>query len=524
MIECAVDVSSATGAPGRTVAYTYDGTVRLATAKTAGSNQYAAWGLSWTYDRFGNRWTQGVTAGTAPAVSLAFGPNGMNSSTTNQPNGYTYDANGNMTVEAVTPPNDLGYDSENRMTSFSGGGGSGTYVYDDNGFRVQKTAGGTSTVYIYSGSQDIAEYDNGAAPSSPSREFIYADGDSGAQLLARITGTTINYYHQDILNTVRLMTDSNGNDILDEGTFPFGENWYSNSMSANGEWIFTTYQHDNESGLDYGLARYYDSRMGAFGSADPVQGDPNDPQTWNRYAYARNNPTNLTDPTGKDWFPIFWKAFVIAVTALSGMPEASSMIILNFEGQSESGLRFFIPPVAALSQAQRNPQPAGQHAAGCTQGRQPDGSYRACDVPGSEFHNDKSPTGTLPASIGNGQCVTATARFTGVPPTTSKWQEGPPVVMANGEVNPSIPLYTAVATFDEHGHYFPNSDNKNSGTYLGGSTKGSFFLLDQWPERTDGHGNVIRKAVPPHVREITPNGIPPSDNSLFYYVIIVKNP
>jgi hypothetical protein len=58
-------------------------------------------------------------------------------------------------------------------------------------------------------------------------------------------------------------------------------------------------------------------------------------------------------------------------------------------------------------------------------------------------------------------------------------------------------------------------------TYLGGSTKGSFWLLDQWPERTDAQGNVIRKAVPPHVWEITPSGIPPSNNSSFYYVIIV---
>ena len=45
--------------------------------------------------------------------------------------------------------------------------------------------------------------------------------------------------------------------------------------------------------------RYYNSRMGSFCSADPVEGDPNDPQTWNRYAYVRNNPINITDPSGK---------------------------------------------------------------------------------------------------------------------------------------------------------------------------------------------------------------------------------
>jgi RHS repeat-associated protein len=320
MIECAVDVSSATGASGRTVGYTYDALGRLATAATKGSTQYLAWGLSWTYDRFGNRWAQSVTAGSGPAVSLAFGTNGMNGSTTNQPNGYTYDANGNMTVEAVAPPNNLSYDAENRLTSFSGGGGSGTYVYDDNSVRVQKTASGTTTVYIYSGDKDIAEYDNGAAPTSPSREFIYADGGSGTQLLARVTGTTVNFYHQDNLSTVRLMTDSSGNDILDEGTYPFGESWYSNSLN-NGEWVFTTYQHDTESGLDYAMARYYDSRMGSFCSADPIEGDPNDPQTWNRYAYARNNPVNITDPSGQNWFTDVLTVLAFVLQGL-GLPTA----------------------------------------------------------------------------------------------------------------------------------------------------------------------------------------------------------
>ncbi len=49
------------------------------------------------------------------------------------------------------------------------------------------------------------------------------------------------------------------------------------------------------------MARYYDSSMGRFCSADPVGGQPGDPQSWNRYPYARNDPVNLTDPSGKFW-------------------------------------------------------------------------------------------------------------------------------------------------------------------------------------------------------------------------------
>jgi hypothetical protein len=35
---------------------------------------------------------------------------------------------------------------------------------------------------------------------------------------------------------------------------------------------------------------------------DPMGGHVEDPQTLNRYAYARNNPTSLTDPTGLDFY------------------------------------------------------------------------------------------------------------------------------------------------------------------------------------------------------------------------------
>jgi len=63
--------------------------------------------------------------------------------------------------------------------------------------------------------------------------------------------------------------------------------------------VFTSYQRDSETGLDYALARYYDSRIGTFCSADPLAGSPDDPQSWNRYPYGRNDPIMMTDPNGK---------------------------------------------------------------------------------------------------------------------------------------------------------------------------------------------------------------------------------
>ena len=61
-------------------------------------------------------------------------------------------------------------------------------------------------------------------------------------------------------------------------------------------------ERDSESGLDNFGARYDSSQYGRFMSPDPFGGHTEDPQTLNRYAYVRNNPLNLTDPTGLDFY------------------------------------------------------------------------------------------------------------------------------------------------------------------------------------------------------------------------------
>lgn len=44
-------------------------------------------------------------------------------------------------------------------------------------------------------------------------------------------------------------------------------------------------------------ARYYSPAMVRFLSVDPIMSAvPANPQSWNRYAYAPNNPMKLTDP------------------------------------------------------------------------------------------------------------------------------------------------------------------------------------------------------------------------------------
>jgi len=173
------------------------------------------------------------------------------------------------------------------------GSTSGTYAYDGDGLRVTKVAGGTTTVYIFAGSKVIAEYDNGAAVASPSREYIY----SGSTLLAKVESGATTYYHADHLSA-RVLTDSSGNTLGQRGHYPFGETWYETGTTT--KFKFTTYERDGESGSDYALARYNVNRLGRFSSPDSLPGSTMDPQSLNRYSYVENNPISLADPSGSD--------------------------------------------------------------------------------------------------------------------------------------------------------------------------------------------------------------------------------
>jgi len=281
---------------GRTVNYTYDAWSRLKTAATVGSTAYPAWGLSWSYDRYGNRKQQTVTAGSnMPSNSVT------PSATTNRITdaGYAYDLAGNMTSDGS---NTLTYDAENRVTNSANSGSAGAYVFDGNSLRVQKTVSGATTVYIFSGTKVVAEYASGAAPSSPSKEYIYA----GSQLLATLTGppasATANYHIADHLSP-RVTTDSAGTVVGQQAHFPFGEDWYASSSTT--KFKFTSYERDSESGNDYAIMRTSINRLGRFSSSDPLAGRIFDPQSLNRYAYTAGDPVNLMDPLGL-YYPGCW--------------------------------------------------------------------------------------------------------------------------------------------------------------------------------------------------------------------------
>ena len=65
--------------------------------------------------------------------------------------------------------------------------------------------------------------------------------------------------------------------------------------------FITAYERDNETNLDFAQARYFNSGFGRFFSPDDFLKDSSvtEPQSWNKYVYARNNPLKYIDPKGE---------------------------------------------------------------------------------------------------------------------------------------------------------------------------------------------------------------------------------
>ncbi len=116
------------------------------------------------------------------------------------------------------------------------------------------------------------------------------------------------YLSWDHVRSVRMLTDGSGNVVARHDYLPFGEEipagYAGRSASllfgaSDGiEQKFTGQIRDSETGMDFFPRRYYASAVGRFTSPDPMNlgADLLDPQSWNAYAYVRNNPLALVDP------------------------------------------------------------------------------------------------------------------------------------------------------------------------------------------------------------------------------------
>lgn len=107
------------------------------------------------------------------------------------------------------------------------------------------------------------------------------------------------YYHPDQVGSTSFVTDLSGEVRQHIAYTPFGEVFAEeHTYSDTQPYLFNAKELDEETGLYYYGARYYDPQTSLWLSTDP--NGENYPG-WSPYAYAAQNPVMITDPDGRDW-------------------------------------------------------------------------------------------------------------------------------------------------------------------------------------------------------------------------------
>jgi RHS repeat-associated protein len=204
-----------------------------------------------------------------------------------------YDANGNLLKDNL---NTYTWDAIwGTMASVTPSGGSTvSATYDALGRMVENSAGGSYSEFVYSPTGIKLAKCNG---QTLVKAFIALPG--GAKAIYNASGLAY-YRHSDWIGSSRLTTTASRAMYSSSAYAPFGEQ-YSTAGTADAS--FTGQDQDTVGNLYDFPARRQSSSQGRWISPDPAGRGAvvlTNPQSWNRYAYALNNPLALIDPKGTD--------------------------------------------------------------------------------------------------------------------------------------------------------------------------------------------------------------------------------
>ena len=290
---------------------------RLKSIATAGGSEPLQ-ALGYTYDNNADilSITDGVEPPGNPPVmypgsslgSYTYDPNHPHAVKTAGANSYDYDANGNMTRKnAMT----LEYDYDNRLKRAVNDSSTTEFIYDYKGMRVVKDSLSSKTIYI----GNLVEIKDGEYT-----KLIFA----GGRRIASKSNSGTYYYHPDHLGGLNVVTNNMGENVQTVLYHPFGEQRVNTGQEILA-YKFTGQPLDLETGFYYYGARYYDPDIGRFITPDTIVQAPADPQTLNRYAYCRNNPSIYTDPSGHNFLMFLFLAGLVVGTIQAAVASHGSL-------------------------------------------------------------------------------------------------------------------------------------------------------------------------------------------------------
>ena len=177
------------------------------------------------------------------------------------------------------------------------------YTYDSNGIRTSKTVNGKTTKYALSGSRILA-----LSSGHDVLTFIY---DNVGSVLGFKTNNATYYYVKNFQGDVTGIIDEAGKRIVNYRYDAWGRPLETKVSGAEKEkqlselnpFRYRSYAYDEETGLYYLNARYYDPIVGRFISADRLEILTAENNVFNKnvYAYCDNNPVSRVDDNGYFW-------------------------------------------------------------------------------------------------------------------------------------------------------------------------------------------------------------------------------
>jgi RHS repeat-associated protein len=257
----------------QTCSYTHDDLSRIASA-----NCGSIWSQTFSYDAFGNINKSGSSSFGATYSSSTNRMTMIGSSTP------SYDSDGNVTNDFL---NTYAWDSNDRPVTADSVG----LTYDALGRMVEQNRSSVYTEIVYA--------PNGgklALMSGTTLQKGYVPLTGGSMAVYNSSGLAY-YRHSDWIGSSRFASTTSRTMYFDGAYGPFGEAY---AQTGTSDLSFTGVNQDTASNMYDFPARQY-GIQGRWPSPDPAgmsSAHIKDPQTWNRYAYARNNPLAITDPTG----------------------------------------------------------------------------------------------------------------------------------------------------------------------------------------------------------------------------------
>jgi len=294
---------------------------------------------TWTYDAAANRTDSAC--------------DNLNQTTAISGTAVTTDILGNRLVYGSST---YSWDALNRLTSLAKSGSTTNYEYRADGMRTHKSNGSTFTEYFHDAQMSM---EDSAVNGSNLTVTRYGLGARGIDYEEVATGTYTNGTTRSVGSFTNVgfpIYDAHGNMVATLARF--GSTFTLNNKRSFDAWGQIRngaqtgdpknrycgslgHQHDDESGLIYMRARYYEPGSGRFICED------SDRDGINWFSYTSNDPVNLIDSDGKEasyYYSSLAVAFMLVVmstlcpTPLSSLACIIAACVATARALSEGGI------------------------------------------------------------------------------------------------------------------------------------------------------------------------------------------